>query len=175
MQNELSKPDQEDYTRYMLWFAYACIVYSIIGFSWGALMGGVTAFREFVDYSANGKLIVLAHAHINLLGWVEMALFSLMYYVIPRLAGRSIYSLNLVKVHFWLHNFGVVGMVGFFFMAGLVGGLPDAGGDPDALVHLVGLLKRFAGIFGSLVLLANIIWAYNLFRTCAGWKQRQAA
>jgi len=25
------------------------------------------------------------------------------------------------------------------------------------------------GIFGSLVLLANLIWAYNIFRTCAGW------
>jgi len=26
------------------------------------------------------------------------------------------------------------------------------------------------GIFGTLVLIANFIWAYNIFKTCSGWK-----
>ncbi len=171
MRTELSSQDQEDYTRYMLWFAYACIIYSIIGFSWGALMGGIKSFREFVDYSAQGKLIVLAHAHINLLGWVEMAIFSALYYVVPRLAVAPIYSVKLVKIHFWIHNFGLIGLVVFFSLAGLIGGLPSEG-DPAALDRLVGHLKALAGIFGTLVLVANIIWAYNLFKTAAGWAQR---
>jgi cytochrome c oxidase cbb3-type subunit 1 len=169
---ELSKAEQEDYTRYTLWFAFACIIYSIIGFSWGALMGGIKSWRNFVDYSAHGHLLVLAHAHINLLGWVEMAIFSSLYYIFPRLAGRPIHSLRLVKVHFWMHNFGLIGMVVLFSLAGLVGGLPDASGDSDATERVVSHLMAFMGMFGMLVLLANIIWGYNLFKTAAGWQSR---
>jgi cytochrome c oxidase cbb3-type subunit 1 len=168
----LSASDREDYTRYTLWFIYLCIVYSIIGFLWGALMGGIKPFRDFVEYSAFGKFIVLAHAHINLLGWVEMAIFGALYYVVPRLSGRAIYSVRLVKVHFWIHNFGLVGMVAFFALAGLIGGIPSQD-DPDAPARIVSHLLAFAGMFGTLVLLANCIWGYNLFRTAAGWKTRQ--
>jgi cbb3-type cytochrome oxidase subunit 1 len=158
----------EDYTKYVLWFVYACIIYSIIGFSWGAIMGGVPAFRHFVDYSAHGRLITLAHGHINLLGWVEMAIFGALYYVVPTLARRPIYSLRLVKVHFWMHNFGLIGMVVFFFAAGLLGGLSTIS-DPERMVsHLL----AFVGIFGTLVLTANIIWGYNLYKTAIGWQKR---
>jgi cbb3-type cytochrome oxidase subunit 1 len=167
--NELSASDNKEFTRYILLFVYACIIYSIIGFSWGAVMGGVPAFRHFVDYSAHGRLITLAHGHINLLGWVEMAIFAALYYVVPTVSRRSIYSLRLVKVHFWMHNFGLIGMVVFFLSAGLVGGL-STGADTEKLVsHLL----AFVGIFGTLVLTANIIWGYNLYKTTVGW-QKQA-
>ena len=166
---ELSALQDKDFTRYLLWFVYACIIYSIIGFSWGAIMGGVPAFRHFVDYSAHGRLITLAHGHINLLGWVEMAIFAALYYVVPVVSRRSIYSVRLVKIHFWMHNFGLIGMVVFFFTAGLVGGL-STGEDAEKLVsHLL----AFVGIFGMLVLSANIIWGYNLYKTTIGWQDRQ--
>lgn len=158
----------QEFTKYVLWFVYACVIYSIIGFSWGAVMGGVPAFRHFVDYSAHGRLITLAHGHINLLGWVEMAIFAALYYVVPTLARRPIYSLRLVKIHFWMHNFGLIGMVVFFLAAGLLGGLAT-GEDPERMVsHLL----AFVGIFGALVLTANIIWGYNLYRTAIGWQKR---
>jgi cytochrome c oxidase cbb3-type subunit 1 len=167
--NELSVSDNKEFTRYILLFVYACIIYSIIGFSWGAIMGGVPAFRHFVDYSAHGRLITLAHGHINLLGWVEMAIFAALYYVVPTVSRRPIYSLRLVKIHFWTHNFGLIGMVVFFFSAGLVGGM-SSGPDTEKLVsHLL----AFVGIFGTLVLTANIIWGYNLYKTTVGW-QKQA-
>ncbi|MEO6976624.1 MAG: cbb3-type cytochrome c oxidase subunit I [Gallionella sp.] len=167
--NELSVSDNKEFTRYILLFVYACIIYSIIGFSWGAIMGGVPAFRHFVDYSAHGRLITLAHGHINLLGWVEMAIFAALYYVVPTVSRRPIYSLRLVKIHFWTHNFGLIGMVVFFFSAGLVGGL-STGPDTEKLVsHLL----AFVGLFGTVVLTANIIWGYNLYKTTVGW-QKQA-
>jgi len=164
---EESALKSRDFTRYTLWFVYACIIYSIIGFSWGALMGGIPAFRHFVDEAPHGRLITLAHGHINLLGWVEMAIFAALYYVVPRLANRSIYSLRLVKVHFWMHNFGLIGMVVFFVAAGLVGGLSFDEGAEKLVSHLL----AFVGIFGTLVLSANIIWGYNLYKTAAGWQK----
>lgn len=158
---EHSESDLKDFNKYTLWFVYACIIYSIIGFSWGAIMGGVPAFRHFVDYSAHGRLITLAHGHINLLGWVEMAIFASLYYVVPRLTNRQIYSVKLVKVHFWIHNFGLIGMVVFFLSAGLVGGLMEG----DEVEKLVSHLLAFVGIFGTMVLTANIIWGFNLYKT----------
>jgi cbb3-type cytochrome oxidase subunit 1 len=165
---ELNEPwvKDKEYTKYTLWFVYACIIYSIVGFSWGALMGGIPAFRGFVDSGVHGHRIVLAHTHINLLGWVEMAIFGAVYYLIPRLVRRPIYSLRLVKVHFWTHNLGLLGVVVFFSAAGVIGAY--SGDEGTAASHLMAL----SGIFGSLVLLANIIWGYNIYRTCAGWNRQ---
>lgn len=166
--SEHSAAEAAEYSKYVIWFVYACIIYSIIGFSWGAIMGGVPAFRHFVDYSAHGRLITLAHGHINLLGWVEMAIFASLYYVVPVVSRRQIYSLRLVKVHFWMHNFGLIGMVTFFLSAGLVGGLMEG----DDVEKLVSHLMAFVGMFGTLVLTANIIWGYNLYKTTkCGWQK----
>ena len=171
MTQELNEPwvQDKEYTKYTLWFIYACIIYSIIGFSWGALMGGLPAFRAIVDnYGSHGHRIVLAHTHINLLGWVEMAIFAALYYAVPTVARRPIYSVRLVKIHFWMHNFGLIGMVVFFLVAGLLGGL----GTCEDTEKLVSHLLAFVGIFGTLVLSANIIWGYNLYKTTIGWQKR---
>ena len=138
-------------------------------------MGGVSEFRHFVDHRLHGNLIVRGHTHINLLGWVEMAIFAAVYYVVPRLVKRPIYSLTLVKVHFWIHNIGVIGMVLFFAIAGALGGIASATSSPAEVEQIVKPLLATMGIFGTLVLLANCIWAFNLFKTCTGWEKGYAA
>ncbi len=168
MNKSWEHPQEVVYRRYMLWFVYACVMYSIIGFSWGALMGGIAEFRHFVDHTSHGRLIVRAHTHVNLLGWVEMAIFASIYYIIPRIVQRPIYSLTLVKVHFWVHNVGLIGMVVFFTIAGVAGSSVSGGAQAEAVVAP---LLATMGIFGMLVLLANFIWAYNIFRTCKGWEK----
>lgn len=170
----MNEPWAQDkvYTRYILWFVYCCIIYSIIGFTWGALMGGISDFRHFVDHRLHGDLIVRAHTHINLLGWVEMAIFAAVYYIVPRLVRRPIFSITLVKVHFWTHNVGLVGMVFFFTLAGITGGLASVEMSPEEVELIVKPWLAIMGMFGTLVLLANLIWAYNLFRTCAGWEKK---
>jgi len=158
----------EEFIRYTLWFVFACIVYSLIGFSWGALMGGIADFRHFVDRRMFGKLIVRAHTHINLLGWVEMAIFAGVYYIVPRLVRRPIHSVRLVKLHFWTHNFGLIGMVACFTLAGVIGGMASLHATPSEVESLVHPWLALVGVFGSIVLLANCIWAYNIFRTARG-------
>lgn len=174
---EVTEPWKTDheYIKYTLWFVYACIIYSIIGFTWGALMGGIADFRHFVDHRMHGNLIVRAHTHINLLGWVEMAIFAAVYYIIPRLVRRAIYSVRLVKVHFWVHNIGLIGMVVLFTKAGIDGGQASTLLPPEQLELIVRPILAWMGVFGSLVLLANLIWAYNLFRTCGGWGRERSA
>ncbi|MFC1750019.1 cbb3-type cytochrome c oxidase subunit I [Pseudomonadota bacterium] len=173
----MSKPWETDivYKRYTLWFVYCCIIYSIIGFSWGALMGGIAEFRHFVDHRLFGNLIVRAHTHVNLLGWVEMAIFAAIYYIIPRLIGRPIYSVKLVKVHFWIHNIGLIGMVMLFTIAGILGGTASVAMSPDEVEQIVRPWLAAMGMFGTLVLIANLIWAYNLTKTCTGWEKLHAS
>lgn len=170
-----NQPWAEDltYTRYVLWFVYACIIYSVIGFSWGAMMGGIADFRHFVDHRLHGNLIVRAHTHINLLGWVEMAIFAAVYYIVPRLVQRPIFSVTLVKAHFWIHNFGLIGMVVLFTSAGVIGGTASMTASPAEVEKVIRPFLATMGIFGSLVLLANLIWGYNIFRTCIGWQRER--
>lgn len=162
-----------EYRRYGLWFIYACVIYSIIGFSWGAIVGAFPSIRDFVNHRPHGHLIMLAHGHINLLGWVEMAIFASIYYILPRWVERPIYSLRLVKVHFWMHNFGLLGMILFFLAAGIMGGHYSMEQPPEEVTRtMVKPMMILVGLFGFVVLSANCIWAYNIFKTAAGWERR---
>src|SRR3569832_1087576 len=66
-------PQEQEYRRNSLWFIYACIIYSLIGFSWGALMGGIAEFRYFVVHRMFGLLFVCVFSLFFLLGWVVLA------------------------------------------------------------------------------------------------------
>lgn len=171
--NKLESHDRT-YRRYILWFIYACIVYSIIGFSWGAIVGMIPDLRDFINNRPHAHLIMLGHGHINLLGWVEMAIFASLYYIFPRVVDRPIYSLRLVKVHFWMHNIGLLGMVASFVAAGTLGGLASMDMTADEVSSIVRPFMISVGMFGLLVLTANGIWAYNLFRTGRGWGKDHA-
>ncbi|MDM5334238.1 cytochrome-c oxidase [Ureibacillus composti] len=56
------------------------------------------------------------HAHLNLLGWVSMALFGIIYSLFPN-AGKT----KLANTHFWLHNIGLPIMQGSLFLQILTG------------------------------------------------------
>lgn len=61
------------------------------------LVAGVALGLHMAKSGNHGMYPV--HAHINLLGWVSMALFGLIYRQFPALAGNK-----LAKAHFWLYN-----------------------------------------------------------------------
>ena len=52
------------------------------------------------------------HAHLNLLGWVSLAVIGLIYRAQPGMA-----QTRLALAHFWLHNAGLpIGMSGLFLL-----------------------------------------------------------
>jgi len=51
----------------------------------------------------------------------------------------------------------------------VAGGIASETMTPAEVEAIVRPWLATMGIFGSMVLLANFIWAYNLFRTCSGW------
>lgn len=87
-------------------FLKIAAVYFFIAVCLGLVMGIIHNFA-----------FTSVHAHLNLLGWVSMAIFGIIYSIYPK-AGET----KLAKVHFWLHNIGVPVMQGSLFVMILTGG-----------------------------------------------------
>lgn len=69
-------------------FLRLAVVYALFGVSLGIVMAASH------DYTFRP-----VHAHMNLLGWVSMALFGLWYRSTPAAA-----ETGLARLHFWLYN-----------------------------------------------------------------------
>lgn len=114
----------------------AAIAYFCVAVSLGVYMG-----------ASHDHSLHTLHAHLNLLGWVSMALIGLIYHVIPR-AGES----RAATVQFWMHNLTL----------------------PVMMVALGFLLKGNAGVepvmgITSLVMLGTVVlFAVNVIRHRAG-------
>ncbi|RUL55546.1 cytochrome-c oxidase [Lysinibacillus antri] len=75
------------------------------------------------------------HAHLNLLGWVSMAIFGLIYSVYPNV-GKT----KLAVSHFWLHNIGLPIMQGSLFIQILTGAELTIGIIIGSLIVVLGIL-----------------------------------
>jgi heme/copper-type cytochrome/quinol oxidase subunit 1 len=85
-----------------------------------------------------------AHAHMNLLGWVSMALYAGVYRIWPETAQSP-----LARWHFWLANIGTLtAVVG---IAGIMGGYPDGFGPVAGIGSILAL--------ASMLLFAAIVYA----------------
>ena len=129
----------------------------------GLLFGTVQGVYQVMPWSldwlhktgAAGHMIdPMAHAHMNLVGGVSVALMGLVYYFLPRMTGKPIYSMKLGVFSFWCI---VIGVFGFYFSAiGLgwiegewvLGGMTDIEArDAMGPVHPI-LLATSASIMG---------------------------
>jgi cytochrome c oxidase cbb3-type subunit 1 len=76
----------------------------------------VNALSHYTDWT-------IGHVHSGALGWVALVSMGSMYYLIPRLFGRQLYSLKLVEVHFWTSTIGIVLYIASMWVAGVMQGL----------------------------------------------------
>jgi len=74
------------------WFLRVAVIYALVAMALGIEMG-ISG-----DHSQ-----MPTHAHINLLGWVSMAIYALVYRQWPA-AGQS----KLAVIHFWTANAGAI-------------------------------------------------------------------
>ena len=74
------------------WFLRIAVIYALVAMLLGITMG----MRE--DFTQ-----APTHAHLNLVGWVSMALYALVYRQCPA-AAQS----RLAMLHFWVANIGAV-------------------------------------------------------------------
>ena len=136
----------------------------------------VNALSHYTDWT-------IGHVHSGALGWVAFISLGCMYNLIPKLYGRTIYSVKLIEVHFWVSTVGVVLYIVSMWVAGIMQGLMwravnDDGTLTYSFVESVEAMHpfyiiRFLG--GALFLSGTVIMAYNLWKTVAGNKPVTAA
>ncbi|MZG30192.1 MAG: hypothetical protein F3741_05160 [Nitrospinae bacterium] len=115
-------------------FIKTSLVYLIIGVSFGV---GIS-FNPVIKTQFS-----FAHIHINLLGFMVMMIAGVSYHVLPRFASRQIPWPNGVKLHFYLHNLGLLGLVG-----------TSLAGYRDTILFI---------LFSGLTAVSIMIMFYNLF------------
>jgi len=113
-----------------LWFVATGSVFVTLG-----MVGGI-AMAISGDHT-----LAPAHAHLNLVGWVTMALFGIYYHLVP-VAGAT----ALAKAHFAIAAAGVLAMV------------------PGIILAVLGRGEALVAIGSILTLLSMLIFVFTVLR-----------
>ncbi len=132
----------------------------------------VNSLSHYTDWT-------VGHVHSGALGWVGFITMGSIYYLIPRLSGKTeMWSKRLIEVHFWVATIGIVLYIASMWIAGVMQGLMWRAVNADGTLTytFVESVKatfpyyviRMTG--GLLYLTGMILMAYNTFMTVRGGK-----
>jgi len=129
----------------------------------------VNALSHYTDWT-------VGHVHSGALGWVAMVSMGSLYYLIPRLFNREIYSVGLINVHFWLATIGTVLYITAMWISGIMQGLMWRAVNADgtltySFVESVQAMHPYYAIRtlgGAVFLTGMLVMAYNVFKTVKG-------
>jgi len=109
---------------------------------------------------------VVGHAHIGVLGFAGMIALGGLYYILPRLTGKPLYSRFLADFQYWLILIGAVGFTIVLTIVGLIQGNAWLNGEvvyrilPE--IHIYYVLRAAVGV---MVFTAAVVGFYNIMRT----------
>jgi cytochrome c oxidase cbb3-type subunit 1 len=135
----------------------------------------VNALSHYTDWT-------IGHVHSGALGWVALISMGSLYYLIPRLFDRELYSLKLVEVHFWTATIGIVLYIASMWVAGIMQGLMWRATNSDGTLtysfvesvqamHPYFIVRFLGGVF---FLTGALVMAWNIWKTIAGAKPATA-
>jgi len=130
----------------------------------------VNALSHYTDWT-------IGHVHSGALGWVGMISIGSMYYLIPRLFGRTeMYSVRAITLHFWVATIGIVLYITAMWIAGVMQGLMWRAVNADGTLTYTFVesvkaswpyyVVRLAG--GVLYLGGMLIMCWNVWKTVVG-------
>jgi cytochrome c oxidase cbb3-type subunit I len=138
----------------------------------GPLMSikAVNSLSHYTDWT-------IGHVHSGALGWVGMISFGAIYFLVPKLWGRTrLYSLRLVNWHFWLATLGIVVYAAVMWVSGIMQGLmwreyDDQGFlvysfvESTAAMHPYYVMRVLGGL---LYLVGLLVMIFNVWKTIRG-------
>ena len=130
----------------------------------------VNALSHYTDWT-------IGHVHSGALGWVGMITIGSMYYLIPRLFGRTeMYSVRAITLHFWVATIGIVLYITAMWIAGVMQGLMWRAVNADGTLTYTFVesvkatwpyyVVRLAG--GVLYLGGMLVMCWNVWKTVVG-------
>ncbi|MBI2732901.1 MAG: cytochrome-c oxidase, cbb3-type subunit I [Aquabacterium sp.] len=85
----------------------------------------VNSLSHYTDWT-------VGHVHSGALGWVGLISMGSLYYLIPRMFGRTtMYSVSAISLHFWAATIGIVLYIAAMWIAGVMQGLMWRAVNPD--------------------------------------------
>jgi len=143
------------------------IIFLLIGCIWGAIMT-FPQVHEFLE-AGPGGIISGMHAHWNLLGWVTVALMGGIYYLVPKMSGKKLYSEKLARIQLYLFVLFLVIVNIFGVTAGYKGGILFLAGKMAEIESTIGPYMMAVTIVSVLeAIIPNFMFAYNIYRTITG-------
>jgi cytochrome c oxidase cbb3-type subunit 1 len=125
----------------------------------------VNALSHYTDWT-------VGHVHSGALGWVGLISMGALYYLIPRLFGRTqMYSVKAIETHFWIATVGIVLYIAAMWIAGVMQGLMWRAVNPDGTLvytfvesvkatypyYVVRLVGGLLYLTGMLIMLWNTV------------------
>jgi cytochrome c oxidase cbb3-type subunit I/II len=150
-------------------FVVAVTCYGMATFE-GPLLSlkNVSAIAHYTDW-------IVAHVHIGGLGWNGFMAFGMLYWMIPKMWGTSLYSKKLANNHFWLGTLGIIIYAVPLYWAGFTQAqmwktFTEEGQLKfqflETVTHIIPMyITRSVG--GTLYLIGALMMVYNLSKTIA--------
>jgi cytochrome c oxidase cbb3-type subunit I/II len=127
----------------------------------------VNVISHFTDWT-------IAHVHIGGMGWNGMLTFGMLYWIIPKIYQRKLYSMKLANIHFWIATIGILLYAIPMYWAGFTQGLMWQDFNPDGtlvnkdfLDTVTNLRPYYAmrALGGGVFVIGAILMSFNLIKT----------
>jgi len=109
---------------------------------------------------------VVGHAHVGVLGFAGMIALGGLYFTIPKITGKPLFSRFLADFQFWMILIGVAGFTIVLTISGLIQGNAWLNGETIYRVlpqiHIYNIVRASLGV---LIFLAAVAGFYNIFRS----------
>jgi cytochrome c oxidase cbb3-type subunit I len=108
----------------------------------------------------------VAHAHIGVLGFAGMIALGGIYYVVPKMTGRPLFSRVLADFQYWMVLIGVVGFTIVLTIAGLIQGNAWLNGEvvyrvlPEVQIYYI-----LRASMGLMIFSSALLGLYNIVRS----------
>ncbi len=132
-------------------------------------MQAIRSFSAFIHYTD----WVPAHVHMGTMGWVSMISFASIYYMVPRIYNKELYSVALANLHFWLVLTGqLIWSISLWIAGVMQAGMWTATNPDGSLTYtfMETLVEMYpfwwARTIGGLIFLSGVlVFIYNLIKT----------
>jgi cytochrome c oxidase cbb3-type subunit 1/cytochrome c oxidase cbb3-type subunit I/II len=109
---------------------------------------------------------VVGHAHIGVLGFAGVTALGGLYFILPKITGKPLYSKFLADVQYWLILIGVTGFAVVLTIVGLIQG--NAWYNGETLYRTLPMIQPYYILRASLglfIMLGAYIGLYNVIRS----------
>jgi cytochrome c oxidase cbb3-type subunit I/II len=131
----------------------------------------VNALAHYTDW-------IIGHVHAGALGWNGFMAAGMIYWLLPRLWNKPLYSVSLANVHFWIGTVGILLYVAAMWTSGIMQGLmlnaTTDGGMALAYPNFMDTLNSIRPMMlmrvigGGLYLVGFLIMGWNMWKTIRG-------